>query len=61
MPDSIVYTDPFENYHPISSAPMEGTNNKIKTIKRQTCGYRGMDFFKLRIMDIYEAKYALTG
>lgn len=47
--------------HPISSGPMEGTNNKIKTMKRQAYGYRDMDFFKLRIMGIHEAKYALTG
>ena len=47
--------------HPISSGPLEGTNNKIKTLKRQANGYRGLDFFKLRIMAIHEAKYALTG
>lgn len=47
--------------HPISSGPMEGTNNKIKTLKRQAYGYRDLEFFKLRIMGIHEAKYALTG
>jgi transposase len=47
--------------HPISSGPMEGTNNKIKTLKRMAYGYRDMEFFKLRIMAIHEAKYALTG
>ena len=47
--------------HPISSGPMEGTNNKIKTMKRQAYGYRDQEFFKLRIMGIHEAKYALTG
>lgn len=47
--------------YPISSGPMEGTNNKIKTMKRQAYGYRDMDFFKLRIMGIHGAKYALTG
>lgn len=47
--------------HPISSGPMEGTNNKIKTMKRQAYGYRDHEFFKLRIMGIHEAKYALTG
>jgi transposase len=35
--------------HPISSGRMEGTNNKIKVLKRMACGYRDMDFFKLRI------------
>ena len=47
--------------HPISSGPMEGTNNKIKTLKRQAYGYRDQEFFKLRILGIHEAKYALTG
>ncbi|MCG2734549.1 transposase, partial [Pseudodesulfovibrio aespoeensis] len=47
--------------HPISSGPMEGTNNKIKTLKRQAYGYRDLEFFKLRIMGIHEAKYALAG
>jgi transposase len=47
--------------HPISSGPMEGTNNKIKTMKRQAYGFRDMEFFKLRIMRIHEAKYAITG
>jgi transposase len=47
--------------HPISSGPMEGTNNKIKVMKRMAYGYRDMDFFKLRILAIHEAKYALTG
>ncbi|QLA17965.1 ISL3 family transposase [Desulfolutivibrio sulfoxidireducens] len=47
--------------HPISSAKMEGTNNKIKTMKRQAYGYRDQEFFRLRIMGIHEAKYALTG
>jgi transposase len=47
--------------HPISSGPMEGTNNKIKTMKRQAYGFRDMEFFKLRILGIHEAKYAITG
>ncbi len=47
--------------HPITSGPIEGTNNKIKTLKRQAYGYRDTEFFKLRIMGIHESKYALTG
>lgn len=47
--------------YPISSGSMEGTNNKIKTLKRQAYGYRDQEFFKLRILGIHEAKYALTG
>ncbi|MCA9056200.1 MAG: transposase, partial [Planctomycetaceae bacterium] len=26
--------------HPISTGPLEGTNNKIKTLKRQAYGFR---------------------
>lgn len=46
---------------PISTGPLEGTNNKIKTMKRQAYGFRDMEFFKLKIMAIHEAKYALVG
>ena len=41
-------------------APLEGTNNKIKTMKRQAYGYRDIEFFKLRIMALHETKYALV-
>jgi len=47
--------------HPISSGPLEGTNNKIKVMKRMAYGYRDMEFFKLRILAIHEAMYALIG
>jgi transposase len=45
----------------ISSGPMEGTNNKIKTMKRQAYGFRDMEFFKLKILAIHETKYELVG
>jgi transposase len=45
----------------ISSGPMEGTNNKIKTMKRQAYGFRDLEFFKLKILAIHETKYALVG
>jgi len=47
--------------YPISTAPLEGTNNKIKTMKRQAYGFRDLEFFKLRILAIHETKYALVG
>ena len=47
--------------YPISTGPLEGTNNKIKTMKRQAYGFRDIEFFKLKIMAIHEAKYALIG
>jgi transposase len=45
----------------ISTAPLEGTNNKIKTMKRLAYGFRDLEFFKLKIMAIHETKYALVG
>ncbi|HSH84875.1 MAG TPA: ISL3 family transposase [Guyparkeria sp.] len=47
--------------HPISTGPLEGTNNKIKTMKRQAYGFRDMDFFILKILALHESKYALVG
>ena len=51
------------NYYnfPISTGPLEGTNNKIKTMQRQAYGFRDMDFFKLKIYDLHSTKYALVG
>lgn len=45
----------------ISTGPLEGTNNKIKTLQRQAYGFRDMEFFKLRIYGLHETKYALIG
>ena len=47
--------------YPISTGPLEGTNNKIKTMKRQAYGFRDKEFLKLKIMACHEAKYALVG
>ncbi len=46
---------------PISTGPLEGTNNKIKTMKRQAYGFRDRNFFKLKIYSIHETEYALVG
>jgi len=45
----------------ITSGPMEGTNNKIKTMKRQAYGFRDKEFFKLKILAIHESRYELVG
>jgi transposase len=45
----------------ISTGPLEGTNNKIKTMQRQAYGFRDQEFFKLKIYAAHEAKYALVG
>ena len=47
--------------YPISTGPLEGINNKIKTMKRQAYGFRDKEFFKLKIMAIHQARYALVG
>ena len=45
----------------ITSGPMEGTNTKIKTMKRQAYGFRDREFFKLKILAIHESRYELVG
>lgn len=47
--------------YPISTSPLEGVNNKIKTLQRQAYGYRDDEYFKLRIFACHKAKYALVG
>ena len=47
--------------YPISTGPLEGTNNKIKTMKRQAYGFRDPEFLKLKILAIHKTKYALVG
>jgi transposase len=56
MPGLLAYYD-----YPISTGPLEGTNNKIKTMSRQAYGFRDKEFYKLKILAIHEAKYALVG
>jgi len=46
---------------PISTGPLEGTNNKIKTLQRQAYGYRDTEFFRLRIFALHETRYELVG
>lgn len=46
---------------PISTGPLEGTNNKIKTLQRTAYGFRDREFFKLRIYALRETRYALVG
>jgi transposase len=40
---------------------LEGTNTKIQAMKRQAYGFRDHEFFKLKILAIHQAKYALVG
>ena len=45
----------------ISSGPLEGANNKIKTMQRQAYGYRDQEYFILKIYGLHKVKYALVG
>ena len=47
--------------YPISTGPLEGTNNKIKTMKRQAYGFRDPEFLRLKILGIHQTTYALVG
>jgi transposase len=47
--------------HPISTGPLEGVNNKIKTLKRTAYGYRNESYFELKILAIHQTEYALVG
>ena len=48
-------------FYPISTGPLEGTNNKIKTMKRQAYGYRDIEYFKLKLYALHQAKFKLVG
>jgi transposase len=47
--------------HRISTGPLEGTNNKIKTLQRQAYGFRDQDYFRLKIYALHESRYRLVG
>ena len=47
--------------HRISSGPLEGTKNKIKTLYRQAFGCRGGTFFTLPIYALHTSKYEPVG
>lgn len=45
----------------LSTGPLEGINNKIKTLHKMAYGFRDIEFFKLKIMALHETHYALVG
>lgn len=47
--------------YPISTGPLEGINNKIKTLKRQAYGFRDQEFFILKMLALHRTTYALIG
>ena len=50
-----------DHYCQITTGPLEGLNNKIKTLKRQSYGFRDLEYFKLRILAIHRARYTFVG
>jgi len=46
---------------PLSTGPLEGTNNKIKTLQRTAYGYRDQELFRLRIFALHDTRYELVG
>ncbi len=50
------------NYYdcPISTGPLEGINNKIKTLKRRAYGYRDLEFFKLKLYSMHEQRLVFS-
>jgi transposase len=47
--------------YPISNGQIEGTNNKIKVLKRSAYGYRDLEYFKLLLFDLHEKSTQLVG
>jgi transposase len=47
--------------YPISTGPLEGTNNKIKTMKRQAYGFRDQEYFRLKLFALHKTRYQLIG
>ena len=45
----------------ITTAPLEGTNNKIRVLQRNAYGYRDQEFFRLKLYALHETTYALVG
>lgn len=47
--------------HKITNATTEGVNNKIETLKRQSYGFRDIEYFKLRLYHLHVQKSELLG
>ena len=47
--------------HPITSGRLEGINNKIKTLLRQTYGLRDQRFFTLKLFSLHHSRLTLLG
>ena len=51
------------NWHncEITTGPLDGLKNKIKTLKRKSYGFRDQQYIKLKIFAIYKTRYELVG
>ncbi|MBF0197031.1 MAG: ISL3 family transposase [Planctomycetes bacterium] len=47
--------------YPISTGPLEATNNKVKLIQRQAYGFRDREFFRLKVFASHDLSYKLVG
>ncbi|MCA8997661.1 MAG: transposase [Planctomycetaceae bacterium] len=47
--------------HRNSTDPLEGTNNTIKTLKRQSYGFRDQEDFALKILALHKDKWRRIG
>lgn len=45
----------------LTTAKLEGTNRKIRTLQAQAYGYRDREFFTLKLYALHRSKYALVG
>jgi transposase len=52
---------PVTKGYPISTGPLVGADNKFKTLRRQAYGFRDDRFFKIEVLALLEARYALVG
>ena len=48
------------NYR-ISTGPLEGTNNKIKTLTKMAYGFRDAEYFRLKLYALHLTRYELVG
>lgn len=46
---------------PISTGPLEGTNNKIKTLTKMAYGFRDEEYFRLKLYALHLTRYELVG
>jgi transposase len=47
--------------HPVSNGKIEGTNNKIKVLKRRCYGFHDTEYLKLKILEACQGKTEKEG